>query len=72
MMFLTADELRHLTGYELNAYQRRWLSAHGWKFEQAATGRPVVLRSYAESRLRDQPDEARPWAPNLAVMKKVA
>ena len=71
-MFLTETDLRELTGYQIHAYQRRWLKQRGWKFEESATGRPVVLRAYAESRLSDQPVEAAPWSPNLAAMKKVA
>jgi len=71
-MFLTADELAELTGYRLHAYQRRWLAAHGWKFEVAATGRPVVLRAHAESRLLDSHAAPAPWAPNLAAIRKVA
>lgn len=71
-MFLTRDELRELTGYQLHAYQRHWLTAHGWKFERSATGRPIVLRAYAESRMNDSPAEPAQWSPNLAAIKKVA
>lgn len=71
-MFLTPDELAELTGYQLHAYQRRWLAAHGWKFETAATGRPVVLRAHAESRMLDPAKSPAQWSPNLAAIKKVA
>lgn len=51
-MFLSDDELLDLTGYRRHADQRRWLSDRGWKFEVSAiTGKPVVSKSYAESRL---------------------
>lgn len=70
-MFLTPTELSTLTGYELHAWQRRWLKAHGWKFERAANGRPVVSRAYAESRLSDQP-VYKPVALNLDVIRKAA
>lgn len=51
-MFLTDDELFALTGYRRNADRCRWLHDHGWTFERnAITGRPVVSRSYAESKL---------------------
>ena len=50
-MFLTADELRDLTGYTLPAHQLRWLARHGWRHEVSGLGRPVVSRAYAERRL---------------------
>jgi hypothetical protein len=73
-MFLTADELHQLTGYLLPAYQRRWLTNHGWKFERAASGRPIVLRKHAEDMLSDTNAviQAPAWEPNIAAMKKVA
>lgn len=72
-MFLTPDELHDLTGYKRHADQRRWLSERGWTFETAATGKPVVARSYAESRMG--PTErvaAGLWMPNLAAIQKAA
>lgn len=72
-MFLTADELHDLTGYKRLADQRRWLTERAWTFETAATGRPVVARSYAESRLG--PSEratAGVWMPNLAALHRAA
>lgn len=60
-MFLSDDDLFELTGYRRNADRRRWLKNHGWKFEtNAITGRPVVLRSYAESRLSGEVIKAEP------------
>lgn len=51
-MFLTDDELFALTGYRRNADRCRWLKKNGWTFMRSAiTGRPVVSRNYAESRL---------------------
>jgi len=44
-MFLTADDLRELTGYRTAAAQIRWLTRNGIKHWVAATGRPVVPRS---------------------------
>lgn len=44
-MFLTADELRELTGYKVAAAQIRWLTRNGVRHWIAATGRPVVPRS---------------------------
>lgn len=52
MMFMTDEELFELTGYRRNSDRCRWLEERGWKFERSAvTGRPVVSRSYAESKL---------------------
>lgn len=50
-MFLTNEELKTLTGYEISGWQRRWLDSHKWTYERAANGRIVVSRSYAESRM---------------------
>jgi hypothetical protein len=50
-MFLDDEELERLTGYVRHSAQVRWLRSHGWNFEVAASGRPVVSRSYSESKL---------------------
>ena len=50
-MFLTPAELVDLTGYQRHADQRKWLTARGWVFEVAATGRPIVSIAYAKQRL---------------------
>lgn len=50
-MFLTAEELRELTGYVYNCRQIDWLRRHNWKFEVTAQQRPKVARSYFEFRL---------------------
>lgn len=50
-MFLTADEIVALTGYQRPSDQRRWLASHGWRHEADRLGRPVVLRSLAERML---------------------
>jgi hypothetical protein len=50
-MFLTADELKELTGYTYHCRQIDWLRSHNWKFEVTAQQRPKVARSYFESRL---------------------
>lgn len=60
-MFLTAEELIQLTGCRVPGYQCRWLSRNGYRFERSSNGRPVVLRSYVESRLSgtEQPKDRR-------------
>lgn len=75
-MFLTAAELVTLTGYQRHADQRRWLTERAWVFETAANGRPVVTRSYAESRLGAPAGQVAPqapaWTPNIASIRKAA
>jgi hypothetical protein len=75
-MFLTTAEIVTLTGYQRHADQRRWLTERAWIFETAATGRPVVTRSYAESRLGAAAVQAAPpvsaWTPNVACIRKAA
>lgn len=50
-LFLTSDELRELTGYQIGHYQARWLDAHGYPFDLTISGKPRVLRSFIEKRL---------------------
>jgi hypothetical protein len=60
-MFLTDTELFDLTGYRRNADRCRWLKENGWTFlRNAITGRPVVSRSYAESKLSGVPAKIEP------------
>lgn len=49
-MWLSPEQLMRLTGCRQFAAQRRWLDVHRWHYEEAATGEPLVLASYAESR----------------------
>ncbi len=73
MLFLTAEEVRDLTGYQRNADQRKWLSVRGWVFEVAGTGRPIVSVAYAEQRLGgDAPATPQAWMPNVAAIRKAA
>lgn len=69
-MFLNDEELFELTGYRRNADRCRWLEERGWKFERSAvTGRPVVSRSYAESKLSGTPVKVEPKL-NLAAFRR--
>jgi hypothetical protein len=49
-MFLSADDLRALTGYAKPSLQRRWLLEHGYRFDVRADGRPAVLVAQVEAR----------------------
>lgn len=71
-MFLSPDEILTLTGYRRHADQRRWLTVRGWSFERAASGRPIVLRSFAESALGGQPVPKSEPLPNFAAIRKAA
>lgn len=62
-MFLTADELRELTGYKLSTCQMRWLSNHGWQFEVSQIGRPIVGRAYARQKLGFVDSATKPYRP---------
>lgn len=71
-LFLTREEVLDLTGYKRNADQRRWLTEHGWQFSEAANGRPVVGRTYAESKMGTATATAKPVTLNLAAIRKAA
>ncbi len=72
MMFLTAAELRDLTGYQIAGWQIRWLRAHGWRFEISATGRPVVSRAHAEERMSGSQPAGGAVRLNIAAIQKRA
>jgi hypothetical protein len=50
-MFLTADELRELTGAARLQGQVAWLKGHRYPFELDAKGRPKVLRAFVQTKL---------------------
>lgn len=68
-MFLSPADIEALTGYKLPAHQRRWLTRHGYPFDVAASGRPVVARSYVETRLGGKITEPTKTKPNFAALK---
>lgn len=68
-MFLTAEEIAELTGYKLPAHQRRWLTAHGYPHDVAASGKPVVSRAYVDTRLGGRAPAPAKSAPNLSALK---
>ena len=70
-MFLSHDEIAQLTGYVRCADQIKWLCRKAWVHEVAANGHPVVLRTYAESRLGQS--LAKPvMEPDFSFMGKAA
>ena len=50
-MFLTADELRLLTGRQRPRAQARWLRDHGYRHTVNALGAPVVAVAEANRKL---------------------
>ncbi len=71
-MFMTEFEIADLTGYELPAYQCKWLKNNGWIFEKSRTGKPKVLRSFAEQKMLNQAKKNADKMPNIAAIKKAA
>jgi hypothetical protein len=68
-MWLTAEEVHDLTGYDRFADQRRWLLNHAWTFVVSATGRPIVARSYAETQMGSQQPRVKTWEPDLRAIR---
>ena len=66
-MFLTANELQELSGYQKPALQIRWLADNGYSFDVRGDGKPVVSRAHYEGR-HCAPNRARPSAFNLAAL----
>ena len=50
MMFLNQQQLKDLTGYQKPALQRKWLLAHGYRFDVRADGSPALLIEQVRSR----------------------
>ena len=50
-MFLTANELRELTGRVRPTAQIAWLRRYRWRLALDADGRPKVARAYYERRM---------------------
>lgn len=71
-MFLSKGEICELTDYKRFADQRKWLHERAWVFEVASTGRPVVSRAYADSRMGSARNSSQLWAPNVAAIRKLA
>ncbi len=69
-MFLTAEELRELTGYQKPALQRCWLAENGYSFDVRCDGRPVVSRLYYEGR-QGTVKARRLSVPDLAALVKL-
>jgi hypothetical protein len=66
---LTREELADLTGYHSPAWQTKWLTKHGWKFEQGRNG-PKVLRAYRDARMGLAATSAAPaWQPDFSRLK---
>jgi hypothetical protein len=73
-VFLTEDELRHLTGLKMPSAQRRWLGANGYSFDVRADGSNVVLVDAVRARhgLEHVPAPgARPAGPDLEALRRV-
>ena len=67
-MFLTADELRQLTGLKRKGDQARFLRGQGYAVELDANGRPLVLRSAVEARMGAVP-VAKQAEPNWEALR---
>jgi Domain of unknown function (DUF4224) len=48
---LSSEELSELVGSSRKQKQIEWLGHRGWRFDLDVNGRPIVMKSYLESRL---------------------
>lgn len=72
-MFLTKEQLAELTGRKRVSCQRKWLKDHGWRFEENAIGRIIVLSAYVESMMGcGQPQQTESYRPNFDGIRKRA
>ena len=61
-----------LTGYQVPAWQIKWLQARNWKFEVNAGGKPKVSRKYAEQKLGVESDTSETSEPDFSILHKAA
>ncbi|MFA6015859.1 MAG: DUF4224 domain-containing protein [Gallionellaceae bacterium] len=64
-LFLSADELRELTGYAIKARQIAQLRTMGIAFRVNGCGRPVVTRSAVEGGKEQPGIQLVEWKPTL-------
>lgn len=62
-LFLTAEELRSLTGFALKARQIAQLRSMGIPFRVNGCGKPVVTRATVECRQESAAASAQAWRP---------
>ncbi len=71
-LFLTADELRELTGYAIKARQIAQLRSMGIAFRINGCGKPVVTRSSIDG-VKEQPGtQLSAWKPSLLQFEQKA
>lgn len=72
--FLTAEELRQLTGKRYAPAQRRVLQNRRIRFTEDARGRPIVLRATIEKKLLGEALSApeQRTAPDFSVFPKLS
>ena len=70
-LFLTAEELRGLTGLKRASTQASWLAERGYKFERRVDGSVAMLMAELEARLIGKPSAAKPrWRQDLSTLDK--
>lgn len=71
-MFLTQTDMKGLTGSGVVSEQIEWLQDRGWIYELSRSGRPVVLREYAERKLGLTRTKTRKRGPNFATLQNAS
>lgn len=68
-MFVSSEDLKELSGYEIPAYQIRWLSQQGLKFLVGADGKPKVLLAHLQEVMSGYKQVKRRTEPNFAAIE---
>lgn len=71
-LFLTAEELRELTGYALKDRQIKQLRSMGIAFRINGCGKPVVTRSAVEGGAQQADTVLQEWKPTLLQFNRGA
>lgn len=70
-MFMTQQELKELTGLSYPKKQARYLSERGYKFEQRADGRIIMLKCHVEDRLGAKQEKKQFLEPDFDALTKL-
>ncbi|WP_428398209.1 DUF4224 domain-containing protein [Marinobacter salarius] len=72
MMFLTADEVKTLTGKARKSAQMQWLDAQKIRYFENGIGEIIISRSHVEHLLGGEHDYKESTGPDFSALRKVS
>jgi hypothetical protein len=70
LIYLTAEELRGISGYQNQSAQFRWLRQNGFTALPRADGKPLVSRAHFEAKMGGllSPSKSQTYEPNFGAL----